>query len=98
MPRTSENVLVEQRRVADADLRQQLATKGPMPAGLSPLQQTQFRLWGWWDARGRDKPSKYKFKEHRSGAAARVVPPVTPNRISANCQSEEITHDRRSER
>jgi hypothetical protein len=78
MPRTSKDILAGQKRVADADRHYRLATKGAMPAGLSPLQQTQFRLWGWWDIRNHDKPSKYNFEEHNGGAAARVVPPVTP--------------------
>ena len=82
MPRTSEDVLAEQQRIADAELQHRLATKGPMPAGLSPLQQTQFRLWGWWDIRS-NRSGKYNFEQQRSGAAARVVPPVTPHRISA---------------
>jgi hypothetical protein len=77
MPRTAESVLAEQRIAADTDRRHRLATKGEMPAGLSPLQQTQFRIWGWWDIR-HDKPNKYNFEEHRDGTAARVVPPVTP--------------------
>jgi hypothetical protein len=68
--------LAEQQRVADADRRHRLATKGAMPAGLSPLQQTQFRLWGWWDTCSQGKPGKYNFEEHRDGNATRVVPPV----------------------
>jgi hypothetical protein len=77
MPRTAEEVLAEQRSAADTDRRHRLATKGAMPAGLSPLQQTQFRIWGWWDMRTHSNPSKYNFEEHRDGHAARAVPPVT---------------------
>jgi hypothetical protein len=92
MPRTSEDVLAEQQRVADADLQQRLANKRPMPAGLSPLQQTQFRLWGWWDVRS-NRSGKYNFEEHRGGAAARVVPPVTPNRTSATVNQRRKTNE-----
>jgi hypothetical protein len=73
MTRTVEDVLAEQRSAADTDRRHQLAVKGAMPAGLSPLQQTQFRIWGWWDMRSPGNPSKYS-----DGDAARIVPPVTP--------------------
>jgi len=78
MKRTVEEVLAEQRSDADTDRRHRLATKGAMPDGLSPLQQTQFRIWGWWDMRSHRNPGKYNFEEHRDGDAARVVPPVTP--------------------
>jgi hypothetical protein len=92
MPRTSEDVLAEQQRIADAELQHRLATRGPMPAGLSPLQQTQFRLWGWWDIRRQSNHGKHSFEEHRSGAAARVVPPVTPNRTSATVNQRRNTN------
>jgi len=70
MPRTSERVLAEQRRVADADRRQRLAAKLPMVANLTPLQRLQWRAWGWCDQRAR---SKGKYETRPKGRAA---PPV----------------------
>jgi hypothetical protein len=44
-----------------------------MPAGLTPLQQTQWRIWGWYDQRQQAKQGKYKFENTSEG---RVAPPV----------------------
>jgi hypothetical protein len=74
MPRTSKQIQQEQRRVADRDRRQQLATRGPMPSGLNINQQNQWRSWGWFNLQVRAKPTKYAFNETRPNG--RVAPPV----------------------
>jgi hypothetical protein len=86
--RTTEQVLAEQRRVADANRRHRLATKGTMPAGLTPLQQTQWRIWGWYDQRQRSKPSKYNFETRPE--KGRVAP---PSLLTADHDQEDTYHD-----
>jgi hypothetical protein len=71
MPRTTEQTLAEQRRVADADRRQRLAAKLPMLANLTPPQRLQWRAWGWCDTRARSK-GKYETRPNKG----RVAPPV----------------------
>jgi hypothetical protein len=68
----TEQALAEQKRVADADRRHRLVTKGPMPPGLTALQQTQFRIWSWWDNTRRRSKNKYKTRP----SEGRVAPPV----------------------
>jgi hypothetical protein len=63
--RTTEQILAEQCRIADADRRHRLATRGLMPAGLTVDQQNQWRSWGWYDQHQRRKPTKYAFNETR---------------------------------
>jgi hypothetical protein len=88
-PRTSEQIQLEQRRVADTDRRQRQATKGPMPAGLTPLQQTQWRIWGWFDQRRRSKPSKYETRPKKG----RVAPPVASTGTSATIEPEDYSNE-----
>jgi hypothetical protein len=76
MIRTSEQAQADQKRVADADRRHRLATQGPPPAGLTPLQLTQLKIWGWYDQRERSKPTKYAFIE--PVRKERVAPPSLP--------------------
>jgi hypothetical protein len=70
----TEQILAEQRVVADTDRRHRLANKGQMPPGLTPEQQIQWRSWGWFDQRQRAKPTKYNFQQIRpQGRAASPV-------------------------